>query len=104
MNYTRLPSADWEKKIVREIKSWDVGREQNSHTSQEPCTDILSSLETIPHTTNAVWPQECLGSERRFGSREARLYALMDKRVTTPEGPGVLWRVFEGFGWGDSEQ
>ena len=50
------------------------------------------------------WTEECLDSERRFGSREARLYPLIShdfggtvtnvNAVVTPMGPGTLLQVF----------
>ena len=62
-------------------------------------TEILASLREHKREILKLlssWPPECLDSERRFGTREARLYPLLGKRVMTPEGPGVLWRVFTG--------
>lgn len=40
------------------------------------------------------WPPECLASERLYGTRAARLYPLLGKRVTTPAGSGVLLQAF----------
>ena len=42
----------------------------------------------------SLWPKACLETERCFGSRHARLFPLIDKQVQTPEGWGILWRVF----------
>ena len=41
------------------------------------------------------WPPECLAAERKFRIPAAKLYPLLDHLVLTPEGAGILLRVFD---------
>ena len=47
-------------------------------------------------TPEPQWPPECLAAERKFRVPSAKLYPLLDHVVLTPEGAGVLLRVFAG--------
>ncbi len=40
------------------------------------------------------WPPECLASEERFGQPHARLFPLIGREVSTPDGRGTLVQVF----------
>lgn len=44
-----------------------------------------------------IWGEECLKSERKFGSRTARLFPLIGVQggVSTPSGQATLFTVFE---------
>ena len=39
------------------------------------------------------WPSECLDAEQRFGQRSARLFPLLGRAVSTPQGRGRLLQV-----------
>ncbi len=49
-----------------------------------------------PCVSEGSWPSECLASELKFGTYEARLYPLLQRMVRTPQGPGKLVQVFAG--------
>lgn len=46
--------------------------------------------------TQRSWPRRSLEDAARFGRPHCRLYAFIDEEVETPDGPGILFRVFEG--------
>lgn len=68
----------------------------------------LASYRRAAKANDALWPPECLASERKFGHRAARLYPLIshtqkaDGRMTngnavrTPQGIGTLLQVIGG--------
>lgn len=39
---------------------------------------------------DALWPPECLWEEAKYGHKAARLYPLLNRRVDTPYGQGIL--------------
>jgi hypothetical protein len=45
---------------------------------------------------SSPWPPECLESEEKFGTTEARLYPLLNRTVWTMKGTGRLVQVFAG--------
>ncbi len=52
-------------------------------------------VDLVAERDKRSWPPECLEAERKFGSRAARLYPLIDVPggVMTPMGQGALWNV-----------
>ena len=80
-------------------------------TMERPAGAAVRELARYRHQAkrrDLEWPEECLESERRFGTRAARLYPLIsheqkaDGRITngnavrTPEGIGTLTQVIGG--------
>ncbi len=60
---------------------------------QKPEALALLGRQSGP-ASEPLWPPECLAAERKFGVPSAKLYALLDHRVLTPEGAGILLQVF----------
>ena len=52
-----------------------------------------ANFSNFSSTLDEPWPAECLDAERRFGQRSARLFPLLGRRVSTPQGLGQLIQV-----------
>lgn len=67
----------------------------------------LARVDRAARWADAEWPEECLRSEKRFGTRAARLYPLVshtlpdgtttnENAVRTPRGVGTLHQAIGG--------
>jgi len=64
---------------------------------QDRAAKLLAKAAGKVRMVAAAWPRECLESERKFGTPEAKLYPLLNKNVLTPGGVGILRQVFSGL-------
>ena len=55
--------------------------------------EAFKPLPEPPKRTPEPWPAECLEAEQRFGQRSARLFPLLGRVVSTPQGRGRLIQV-----------
>ncbi len=62
----------------------------------EPAVEAIRRhrAEAVRLLQTSAWPPECLAAERKFRIPAAKLYPLLNHRVLTPDGAGILLQVF----------
>lgn len=55
--------------------------------------EVMRRKEEAVAYLSIPWPQVCRESEWKFGHAPARLYPMLNKVVSTPQGRGTLWQV-----------
>lgn len=79
---------------AREAKDLRTRQQEISAASRAERSDVADLL---AERERRIWGEECLASERKFGSRAARLLPLVgiDGGVGTPLGQATLFQAFE---------
>jgi hypothetical protein len=65
--------------------------------SLEPAVEAIRQhrAEAVRLLQAPAWSPECLAAECKFRIPAAKLYPLLNHRVLTPEGAGILLQVFD---------
>ena len=99
LEWTPEKTTDKTDKIPAELSSVGfVGSKRRSaqkKTAPTPGPEHNSEPVAAPApVSGSPWPPECLASERKFRIPAAKLYPLLDHKVLTPAGAGILLQVF----------
>lgn len=82
---------------MSEASDFRTFQRQASEAARAKSEDERFVSDLLAERDRRIWGEESLESEKKFGSRAARLYPLIDVEggISTPLGQATLFTVFE---------